>query len=114
MSLVPAKHNFTIYQGATFYKRIYFKVDGVIQDVTGYAASLVIKDKPKGTILLTIDTSGNGGIDLGDAEGTIDLTIDAADTKDLAWTSGVYELFVTDLVPHTDVLLTGGFKVIAF
>jgi hypothetical protein len=114
MSLVPAKHNFTINEGATFYQRIFFKVEGAIQDLSGYSSSLVLKDEPNGTVLLTLDTGVNEGITLGGAQGTIDLTIDAADTKNLPWKTAVYKLFVTDPTSRTDVLLSGSFKVIEF
>ncbi len=112
MSLTPGNHSFTIYQGATFYKRIIYQVDGVIQDLTSYSAQLVIKDEPEGDTLLTL-TDGHG-ITLGTTDGTIDLLIDAAVTADLTWTNAAYELFVTDNSDRTDVLLRGGFKVVRF
>lgn len=112
MSLVPARYNFIIYQGATFYSRIYYSIDGNIKDVTGFDAKLVVKDEPEGTTLLIL-TVGDG-IDLGGTLGTIDLLISATDTSNLTWSEGFYELFVTDLTPHTDVLTRGGFKVIPF
>lgn len=114
MSLEPAKHSFAIYQGATFYKRITYKINGATQNLTGFSASLPIKDKASGTTLLTLDTSTNGGIVLGGSAGFIDLTIAAATTTSLTWDHAVYELFITDLTPRTDVLMVGGFKVIKF
>lgn len=112
MSLQPARLNFTIYEGATFYKRITYSINGAVQDLSGFDARLVIKDTPEGTTLMTLDTQN--GIDLGGVDGTIDLSIDASDTATLAWSSAVYELFITDTHPHTDVLLYGGIKVHRF
>lgn len=115
MSLVPAHHNFTIYQGATFYQRIIFEINGEIQDLTGYSSKLIIKDEPKGIILLTIvNENYSTAIELGGKAGTIDIKIASSLTKDLTWESGVYELTITDSNERTDVLLRGGFKVILF
>lgn len=114
MSLVPARYNLTVYQGATFYQRITFSVDGAIQDVTGYDVSLEVKTRPDGTELITLDTDTHGGVSLGGTAGTIDFFIPASTTETFTWTTGFYELFVTDLSPRTDVLLFGGFKVIPF
>lgn len=113
MSLVPARQNFTIYQGATFFKRIFYKLEGELQDLTGYSAELIIKDKPQKNVLLTLSTS-EGGIELGGAAGTIDIEITDDETKLLTWKTGVYELFLTDTASRTDVLLFGGFKVVLF
>lgn len=114
MSLIPARHNFTIYQGATFYKRIFFEVEGAVQDLTEYSAELVIKDEPKGTVLLTLESGGVGGITLGGKEGTIDLKIEESVTEEIAWVSGIYELRLEDFIGRVDVLMRGGFKVIPF
>jgi hypothetical protein len=114
MSLVPARYNFTIYQGATFYKRVYFEVENKLQDISGYEAKLIIKSEPTKTLLLELTSAPGGGITLGGILGTIDLEISAAKTSELKWESSVYELFITDLIPRTDVLMRGGFKVIPF
>lgn len=114
MSLVPAQHSFTIYQGATFFQRIFFEINNVLQDVSEYAAKMEIKDQAGGAALLTLDNAGNGGITLGGSAGTIDLTISAVKTSTLTWSQGIYELFITDKTARTDVLLRGGIKVIPF
>ena len=113
MSLVPARENLTIYQGATFYQSIIFKIDGVLQDVSGYKAELPIKDEIRGTTLLTLDSFSNGGITLG-SNGTINLLITSDVTKDILWPNAIYELLLTDLTPRTDIVLYGGVKVIPF
>lgn len=113
MSLVPAKETLVIYQGATFYHRIIYKVAGQIQDLTGYSASLPIKDKAGGNVLLTLNTS-NGGITLGGSSGTIDLLIDSTATNAITWNTAVYELRLTDGAARTDVIMNGNFKVVKF
>lgn len=114
MSLVPARHNFTIYQGATFYKRIFYQVEGLPVDLSNSEAWLVLKNEPSGTKLFEITSKGEG-ITLGGITGTIDIRINAVDTSTFTWTSAVYEFFVRDIgVNRTDVILRGGFKVVAF
>lgn len=118
MSLVPARFNFTIYPGATFYKRIFYELEGALVDLSEHKVTLWIKDQPSGTTLLKLDSISNvEQVKLGGINGTIDLTITEGETSALTWSQGVYELFVTDetLVPdRTDVILRGGFKVIPF
>lgn len=113
MSLEPARKNFTIYKNATFYKRVFFKVEGALQNLTGGSAELVIKNEPGGTTLLTLSSSTEG-IALGGAAGTIDIEIPKATTATLTWEVGTYELRYTSTDPRTDVILLGGFKVVAF
>lgn len=112
MSLVPARYNFTIYQGATFYKKITFEVEGSIQDLSEYDAELVIKDEPGGSELLTLAVGE--GITLGGVLGTIDLKIEPLVTKNLTWSAATYELLLTDPIGRIDVLMRGGFKVVPF
>jgi hypothetical protein len=116
MSLVPARFTFTIYPGATFYKRIFFEVEGVLQPLTEHKVTLWIKDQINGTTLLKVDSEKDPeAVKLGN--GTIDLTITDKETAEITWTEGVYELLVTDetLVPdRTDLILRGGFKVVPF
>lgn len=112
MSLSPAKLNFTLWEGATFRKRLTFYSDSegeVPVDLTGYTSELVIRTKPRGASLLTLDTE-NDGITLDD-EGNIELFISDEDTAALDWDSGVYDLTLTDPDGDTDVLLWGSFIV---
>lgn len=113
MSALPAKVDFTIWLGATFRKRLTLynsatPVDGEERDLTGYTAELIIRDKPQGTPLLTLE-SGTG-ITLGGVDGTIDLHIDATTTGVLLWRNGVYDLTITEPGPgDTDPLIYGAF-----
>lgn len=119
MSLVPVRYTFTIYQGATFYKRIFFEVEGVLQPLEEHFAELVVKAEPEGEVLKKLTSNGEG-IVLGGTQGTIDITFTAAETKNFPkeWgESVVYSLFLTDeqLSPERiDVILRGGIKVIPF
>jgi hypothetical protein len=114
MSLIPASKNFTIYEGSTFYTRIFYEVEDVLQPLTGYLAELIIKDEPDGEVLLTLKSLENQGIVIDDEEATIDITIEANETTELDWTTGVYHLFLTNDEGRTDLILRGGFKISTF
>ena len=113
MTLIPNKHNFTIWQGATFSEilTLYSTTDTIApRNLTGYTAEMVIRDKPQGTGLLTLNTS-NSRIVLGGTAGTITLTISATDTAAITWKAGVYDLTITSSTGNTDALLYGGIKI---
>lgn len=56
-----------------------------------FEARMDIKDRVGGTTLMTLNTD-NGGIVLSDAEKTISLVFNPADTEGLTWRAGVYDL----------------------
>src|SRR3954468_14145242 len=111
MSLLPAKHTFTAWRGATFSKTLTYR-DGdhssAPKDLTGYTGSFIIRDT-SGVTLLTLNTT-NGGVVLGGSAGTIFITIDEAVTATLPWTSGVHELRLTG-DGDTEALLYGKFVI---
>lgn len=115
MSLLPDKHNFKAWAGATFRVRITLFADegDTLRDLAGYSAELVIRDKPQGTPFHTLSTT-NGGIILEDeGQGTVDLFISDSDTASFTWKTGVYDLTITnDTSGDTDALLYGGFSVL--
>lgn len=117
MSLTPDRHDFEVVKGATFRKRLILHQTDLTsnpRDLTDHTASLVIHDKPDGSVLKTLDTS-NGGIVLGGNTGTLDLIIPAAETATLSWTSGTYLLTITaGSGGDTDPLLWGAFRVKAY
>lgn len=112
MSLTPAKHNFTIWQGTTFRYRFTWHTAGPESpgyNLTGYTALLEIRNKPGGTVLLTLTTADNS-ITV-DADGIITLFISATDTANLTWKTGVYDLILTAPGSDTSALLFGAFGV---
>ena len=109
--ILPEKHNFNIWKGATFRTKLTLYTDAgqTLRNLTGYSAELVIRDNPQGTALLTLNTS-NSGIVLGGAAGTIVLKITASDTATITWQAAVYDLTITaGSGGDTDALLFGGF-----
>jgi hypothetical protein len=69
-------------------------------DLTGYTARMTIKDVIGGTTLLSL-TPANNRIIIDTAAYSITVTLAAADTDDLIWTKGVFDL---ELVSSTDVV----------
>ena len=127
MTVIPDKHTFTIWQGATFNEvlTLYETNDRTMpRDLSGYTAEMVIRSKPQSpTPLITLNTS-NGGITLQypsatENKGEIRLYISATNTKLVAdgglidWKSAVYDLTITSASnPNiTEALLYGGIKV---
>jgi hypothetical protein len=60
-------------------------------DLSGYTARMHIRDKVGGTLLLELTTE-NDRIEVDDALKEIRRTISAADTADIAWKKGVFDL----------------------
>lgn len=89
---MPAgKLNLSIEQGATYKKRLTWR-DARKRpiDMTGYTALMHVKDKAGGTTLLILSTA-NGRIALSSA-GVIQILLSAAETAELAFSSGVYDM----------------------
>lgn len=108
MSVQPARHNFKMWKGATFRYTFTYLSGGETsspKDLSGYSASMVLKDPRTNNTLLTL-TSSNGGIILGGAAGTIEIRITAELTSAITWQQATYQLTITQ-GPDTDVLLYG-------
>ena len=92
----PAKLKLTIYQGATFRKRLVWKApNGTPIDLTGCTARMQVRSEVESvTPLLELNTAG-GGIALGGAGGTIDLYVSDENTALVTWESGVWDLEIT-------------------
>lgn len=89
----PAKLKFTIYQGATFRKRLTWTAPGGTPiDLTGCTARMQVRsDVESPTALLSLTTE-NDGIVLGGALGTIELYVSDEDTAAITWDGGVWDL----------------------
>ena len=131
MTVIPDKHTFTIWQGATFNESLtlYQTMDNTQpRDLTNYKAEMVIRDKPRSSnILLVLATANNQGnytpsslyngcsitLPTGSTNlGTILLQISAEATAAITeWKSAAYDLTITSPDNITDALLYGGIKV---
>jgi hypothetical protein len=90
----PAKLKFTIYQGATFRKRLRWssKATGTPIDLTGCTARMQVRAEITSADILLELTTENGGITLGGAAGTIDLYVSDEATGAFTWDGGVWDL----------------------
>lgn len=89
----PAKLKFTIYQGATFRKRLTWKSpSGVPIDLTGCTARMQVRPEVESPTVLLELTTANGGITLGGVAGTIELFVSDDASTLFTWTAGVWDL----------------------
>lgn len=80
-------------------------------DLTGYTARMTIKDKIGGTVLASTDPA-LAPLDVLDiaidtTNKTIMLTIEATDTDDFAWKTGVYDLEMVSATGKVTAILSG-------
>lgn len=107
MTVIPDKHQFTIWKGGTFQERLTLYSDTARttpRNLTGYTAKLKIKPKNSSVVELT-------GV-ITAASGMIDFTMSASTTEALTWKGAPYELSITSSGGVTDVLLHGTIKVL--
>lgn len=89
----PAKLILTIYQGATFRRRLrWLNPDKTPIDLTGCTARMQVREEVESTAALLELTTENGRIALGGTAGTVDLLVDAGATAAITWTGGVFDL----------------------
>jgi hypothetical protein len=89
----PAKLKFTIYQGATFRKRLIWRDSASVPiDLTGCTARMHVRVKQSDPAPVLTLTTENGRITLGGTAGTTDLYISDEDTTAITWASGVWDL----------------------
>lgn len=89
----PAKLKFTIYQGATFRRRLrWLQPDRTPMDLSGCTARMQVRAEVESPAVLLTLTTEDGRIALGGTAGTIDLIVSDGDTAPLAWGCGVWDL----------------------
>lgn len=111
MSISPGRHNFTIWQGATFHYSLEVLTAGKLwEDLEEYTALMEIRAEPKASVPLFTLSTENGRIVMD--KGIITLIITAEDTTAITWEAGVYDLLVTAPGGDTDALLFGGVRVL--
>lgn len=108
--MTPGKYNMVCPQGATFAKQLTYTIDDEPVDLTSYAARMQVREKYTSKTFVINLTTENGGITLGDDEGTVDLYISDEDTSEISPKEYVYDI---ELISSGEVyrLLEGKFIV---
>ena len=95
MSATTATYNMVLYQAATFVKQLrWLDSEGNPIDLTGYRALMQVRRSHKHDKVITELSTENDRISLGEAEGKIQLTVDAESTKKLLPAVYVYDLLL--------------------
>ena len=91
--MTAARWNPIIEQGVTFTRVLTWKdSNGTPIDLTGYTARMQLRKTIESSVAAVSLTTENGGIDLGDAAGTITITIAATATANLIESEYAYDL----------------------
>lgn len=109
--MTPGKYNLVCPQGATFSKQLTWAIDGDPVDLTSYTARMQVREKYTSTSTILNLTTENGGITLGDDEGTILIDIDATTTSGIVAKDYVYDLELISSSSIVTRLLEGRFIV---
>lgn len=108
---LAATYGFTADQGATFNQVIVWRDSTSTPiNLTGYTARMQIRYKVSSTVAMSLTTE-NGRITLGDTDGTITLSISAADMEDLPSGPYTYDLELETGGGEVSRLLMGAFVV---
>lgn len=114
MSAPAGQYNIVADQGSTFSRIIYYK-DPANKPIKfgGYTARMQVRATEASSAVILELTTENGGIDLGDTDGSISLYIDDAVTAQLQ--EGIYRYDLELVAPTSDLyvykLLQGNFAV---
>ena len=115
-SYLPSKLDLTVYENSTWVENLVLHTGdatSAVQNLTGYTATLTVKAHAGDTTNLLALTSSSG-ITLGGSAGTITITQSKATVDAYTWTSGEYELAITDSAGVTSILLFGNVQVVTF
>lgn len=112
--MAASKYKLAIEQGATYPRVFTWKAGDPATpvDLTGCTARLQIRGRvTDADVLYEMTSEPGGGLVLGDAAGTIALTIPDEDSAEWTWRSGVYDLEIAFPDGTVRRLLRGGVSV---
>ena len=114
MSAPAGQYNIVADQGSTFSRIIYYKDPAKVPiKFTGYTARMQVRPTVASSSVLLELTTENGGIELGDTDGSIYLYVD--DTIMAQMDEGLYKYDLELVAPSSDLyvykLLQGNFAV---
>lgn len=99
MTMRPATLNFHLYQHATFSERVVLKdVDGLPINLTGYTALMQVRRERSDAEPLYSFSTATGEIVLGGVDGSIELSLAADATDDVALLDPDGDVWVHDIL----------------
>lgn len=92
--MADSTHDITIDKGATFTMRaIWMDSAGALMNLTQFSARMQIRKSHKDeTVMVSLTSDPAGGIVLGGAAGTVDITITDETTSAIQGARGVYDI----------------------
>ena len=108
--ITPGVYNLTVYAGADFDQTFTITQGGTALNLTGYSASMQVREAADATATLLSLTSGTG-ITLGGTAGTVAVVITSAQSSALSAGSYAYDLELVSGSSIVTRLLQGGFSV---
>lgn len=109
------KHDIVIEQGATFHRRITYTDDADNPiDLTDWTARMQVRENFSTDPALAEWTTETNGLDITDpVNGVIEILIEADESQEWTFRSGVYDLELVQPAPGDDVirLIKGNFTV---
>jgi hypothetical protein len=110
--MAAGKYNLVIEQGSTFRQVFYWKnSDETPINLSGYTAKLQMRPSQSSTNILLELSTENGGITLTELDGKIELYLAANVTKNLTWSTAVYDLELTQSETEVHKLVRGGVSI---
>lgn len=106
--MTAGTYNFTLEQGTTFRRDFIYKdANGAIVNLTGYSARMQIRQFKESEDKLIEATSANGKLAIVGAQGKVSLTLSPADTNNVKFSQGVYDLEIESSGGEVTRLLQG-------
>lgn len=88
-------HNFDVYQGETWNRRVFYEYNGAAVDLSGFSGTMWLKRSEDDTEAALVLSSENGGVSINGALGRVTLTMAATVTAELSGTY-LYDLKLSD------------------
>ncbi len=90
--MIPGNYDMVMPKGSTFTRQMTYKIGNTPVNLTGYTARMQARPAVNSSTVVLDLTTGNGKITLGGSQGTITLSLTAAETAAIAQNSLVYDL----------------------
>jgi hypothetical protein len=105
MAQTTGSLDLVIVQGATFTSSLNCKdSSGVIIDFPNHTAKIQIREAVEDATVLLELTSAAGDIVINTPSGNVTITITPSVTEAITWTTGVYDLKITNTLDADDVI----------